>query len=85
MASDPLVRSTVPPQNDCLGRTCLKGQRNGELSGADLQLIVDRLVEMDEEGVEWSAAPWNVTSLSPPRRPTPRPAPDSIPPWRPLP
>lgn len=75
MASDPLFRSTFPPQNDCLGRTCPKGQRNGELSGADLQVIVDRLVEMDEEGVDLVRCPLesDIPVPSPSADPSPSP------------
>jgi hypothetical protein len=37
------------PEEDCLGRTCLKWAGNGELSPIDLQEILHRLGEADGE------------------------------------
>lgn len=44
---------------DCLGRTCLQWQPDGELTALDLCLVLDRLAQVDAEVlalVEQSAA-----------------------------
>lgn len=33
----------------CLGRTCLKWQANGELTPLDLQLVLERLAQVDQD------------------------------------
>ncbi|MCT0206857.1 hypothetical protein [Synechococcus sp. CS-1332] len=33
----------------CLGRTCMKWRENGELTELDFQLILQRLVNVDEQ------------------------------------
>jgi hypothetical protein len=35
----------------CLGRTCLKWQPDGELTALDLQLVLERLAQVDEDVV----------------------------------
>jgi hypothetical protein len=35
--------------NDCLGRTCLQWQADGELTALDLCLVLDRLALVDAE------------------------------------
>ncbi|MEY3544265.1 MAG: hypothetical protein RLZZ106_148 [Cyanobacteriota bacterium] len=34
---------------DCLGRTCMKWGANGELTSLDLNLVMARLAEVDQE------------------------------------
>ena len=34
---------------DCLGRTCLKWQTDGELTALDLSLVLARLAQVDQE------------------------------------
>lgn len=44
-----LSRSSVLNRSDsCLGRTCLKWSQNGELTALDLQLVLDRLCQVDD-------------------------------------
>jgi hypothetical protein len=43
------VPSPHPPEEECLGRTCLKWAEDGELSLVDLQGILERLEEADTQ------------------------------------
>ncbi|AFY28070.1 hypothetical protein [Cyanobium gracile] len=36
-------------QKNCLGRTCMKWSANGELTDLDLQLILMRLIAVDDQ------------------------------------
>jgi hypothetical protein len=36
-------------QTNCLGRTCMKWSANGELTDLDLELILMRLIEVDDQ------------------------------------
>ena len=38
-------------QPSCLGRTCMKWSANGELTELDVQLVLQRLIAVDEEAV----------------------------------
>jgi hypothetical protein len=42
-----MTKRHTPSSNDCLGRTCLKWQSNGELSDLDLSLVLARLQEAE--------------------------------------
>lgn len=46
----PRPESLVATQLNCLGRTCLKWQANGELTDLDLQLVLERLSQADQAG-----------------------------------
>ena len=37
---------------DCLGRTCLAWQADGELSSTDVQLILERLCQVDAQACQ---------------------------------
>lgn len=41
--------SPLPGTHSCLGRTCLKWSANGELTALDLNLVLERLAEVDHE------------------------------------
>ena len=36
----------------CLGRTCLKWQADGELTASDRQLVLQRLVLVDQDAID---------------------------------
>lgn len=36
-------------QESCLGRTCMKWREDGELTDLDFQLILQRLIKVDEQ------------------------------------
>jgi hypothetical protein len=44
-----LLHTTQVLTTSCLGRTCLKWQPDGELSALDLQLVLERLAQVDED------------------------------------
>ena len=39
----------TPIATDCLGRTCLKWNADGELTSVDLLLVLERLAQVDQE------------------------------------
>lgn len=39
------------PPGDCLGRTCLKWGADGELTALDLNLVMERLAQVDQQVV----------------------------------
>ena len=41
------TRSRAVKRDNCLGSTCMKWMPNGELSGVDLNLIMERLATVD--------------------------------------
>jgi hypothetical protein len=36
-------------QANCLGRTCMKWSKDGELTDLDFQLVLQRLIEVDDQ------------------------------------
>ena len=40
---------TIPPVETCMGRTCMKWSADGELTDLDLQLILERLGQVDHQ------------------------------------
>ena len=46
-----MAHTTQVLTTSCLGRTCLKWQPDGELSALDLQLVLERLAQVDEDVV----------------------------------
>jgi hypothetical protein len=46
-----MLHTTQVLTTSCLGRTCLKWQPDGELSALDLQLVLERLSQVDEDVV----------------------------------
>ncbi|MCP9889117.1 hypothetical protein KBY96_14420 [Cyanobium sp. ATX 6A2] len=46
---DSFLASQRDPSGSCLGRTCMKWTADGELSDIDIQLILQRLREVDAE------------------------------------
>lgn len=46
-----MVHTTQGLTTSCLGRTCLKWQPNGELTALDLQLVLERLAQVDQDVV----------------------------------
>ncbi len=42
-------RHARPPVETCMGRTCMKWSSNGELTDLDLQLILERLGQVDHQ------------------------------------
>ncbi|MDA0718407.1 MAG: hypothetical protein O2839_09385 [Cyanobacteria bacterium] len=46
-----MVQLTQVLTTSCLGRTCLKWQHDGELTAIDLQLVLERLAQVDEDVV----------------------------------
>ncbi|MCP9777459.1 hypothetical protein KBY75_09265 [Cyanobium sp. T1G-Tous] len=46
-----MVHTTQVLTTCCLGRTCLKWQPDGELTALDLQLVLERLAQVDEDVV----------------------------------
>ena len=46
---DSFLSSQRDPSGSCLGRTCMKWTADGELSDIDIQLILQRLREVDAE------------------------------------
>lgn len=45
----PLDASSIPEKATCLGRSCLKWGADGELSAVDMQSILLRLSNVDEQ------------------------------------
>ena len=43
------VSFQTPIATDCLGRTCLKWNADGELTSVDLLLVLERLAQVDQE------------------------------------
>jgi len=41
--------SLSPCPSSCLGRTCLEWRSDGELSGLDFHLVMERLAQVDQE------------------------------------
>jgi hypothetical protein len=46
-----MVHTTQGLATSCLGRTCLKWQPDGELTALDLQLVLERLAQVDQDVV----------------------------------
>ena len=46
-----MVHTTQGLTTSCLGRTCLKWQPDGELTALDLQLVLERLAQVDQDVV----------------------------------
>ena len=46
-----MVHTTQGLTPSCLGRTCLKWQPDGELTALDLQLVLERLAQVDQDVV----------------------------------
>jgi hypothetical protein len=46
-----MVHTTQVLTTSCLGRTCLKWQPDGELTALDLQLVLERLAQVDQDVV----------------------------------
>ncbi|QVL52268.1 MAG: hypothetical protein KFB97_12595 [Cyanobium sp. M30B3] len=53
MEVDPVVtgmkRATSHQIGSCLGRTCLQWGRDGELASVDLELVLERLAQVDQD------------------------------------
>ena len=45
MADDTMTFNT----SSCLGRTCLKWSADGDLTALDLELVLERLAEVDQD------------------------------------
>ena len=46
-----MVHTTQGLTTSCLGRTCLKWQPDGELTALDMQLVLERLAQVDQDVV----------------------------------
>jgi hypothetical protein len=44
-----MKRTTSHQGGSCLGRTCLQWGRDGELASVDLELVLERLAQVDED------------------------------------
>ena len=44
-----MERPGTHPAGNCLGRTCLQWSCDGELSGVDLELVLERLALVDQD------------------------------------
>jgi hypothetical protein len=44
-----LGNAQASPLGSCLGRTCLQWGRDGELASVDLELVLERLAQVDQD------------------------------------
>ena len=54
--TDPTITNNA---SSCLGRTCLKWGLNGELTALDLDLVMERLAQVDQDAAALRQATLN--------------------------